>query len=406
MSKSFQFASISHELRSAIANIAQLADQLSKSKQYDDALVNQIQLSSSFLLRVVESVIDEDRNLSIRNVKIDKILEEVMSIRAQNGIPLEVWVQPNVPRTLELCDIVVSRIIRNLIQNIDSHSGASRAHMDVSIDGNVLVISIRDNGNGISLDMRRRLFSPKSDSEVGHGIGLFLCALIAQKAGAELNCVNPEPGRCTFELRVPFVSNATITPSFTPISIAPDLSSEAQIQIDMLIQRFDLDVKQETVFPQFDWINQKLVLRMSESEVHYLQDYPYFSHFYALLNQKREIKPQGRHWLVVEDDPIVMQVTTLMMKSKGLLFSKAFSSEQCKSSVDDGIDVILMDVFLSGESGVELAQELRETGFNGLIVGMSAESKVLEDHSVFDLTILKPLSLASLNSLMKQIEAW
>ena len=90
------------------------------------------------------------------------------------------------------------------------------------------------------------------------------------------------------------------------------------------------------------------------------------------------------------------------MKTKGLLFSKAFSSEQCKSSVDEGIDVILMDVFLSGESGVELAQELRETGFNGLIVGMSAESKVLEDHSVFDLTILKPLSLASLNALMKQ----
>ena len=125
MSKSFQFASISHELRSAIANIAQLADQLSKLKQYDDSLVNQIQLSSSFLLRVVESVIDEDRNLNVRKVRIDKIIEEVMSIRAHDAIPLEVWVQPDVPITLELCDIVVSRVLRNLIQNIDSHSGAS-----------------------------------------------------------------------------------------------------------------------------------------------------------------------------------------------------------------------------------------------------------------------------------------
>ena len=138
MSKSFQFASISHELRSAIANIAQLADQLSKLKQYDESLVNQIQLSSSFLLRVVESVIDEDRNLNVREVRIDKIIEEVMSIRAQDAIPLEVWVQPDVPMALELCDIAVSRILRNLIQNIDSHSGASHAEVHVSVEADAL----------------------------------------------------------------------------------------------------------------------------------------------------------------------------------------------------------------------------------------------------------------------------
>ena len=112
----------------------------------------------------------------------------------------------------------------------------------------------------------------------------------------------------------------------------------------------------------------------------------------------------SRHGEDVEDDPIVMQVTALMMKSKGLRVSKAKTSEECKNTITSGIDVVLMDVFLSGESGVELAQELRKSGYRGLIIGMSAESKALEDIAIFDKTILKPLSLESLNTLMKQIE--
>ena len=146
------------------------------------------------------------------------------------------------------------------------------------------------------------------------------------------------------------------------------------------------------------------MLCLDEDDSHQLRDYPYFTHLAALLNQRREVQPQGRHWLVVEDDPIVMQVTALMMKSKGLLVSKAKTSEECKNTITSGIDVVLMDVFLSGESGIDLAQELRKSGYRGLIIGMSAESKALEDSGIFDKTILKPLSLESLNTLMTQIE--
>ena len=110
----FQFASISHELRSALANIAQLADQLSSRKEYDDGVVNQIKLSSSFLLRIVEGVIDEDRNLTVRKASLDKMIEEVVSIRASDNVPLDIWISPDVPLVVELCDIVVSRIIRIL----------------------------------------------------------------------------------------------------------------------------------------------------------------------------------------------------------------------------------------------------------------------------------------------------
>ena len=206
MSTSFQFASISHELRSALANIAQLADQLSNAKEYDDGLVSQIKLSSSFLLRIVEGLIDEDRNLKVREASLDKMIEEVVSTRTSDDVQLDIWISPDVPLVMELCDIVVSRIIRNIIHNTDSHSGASKAELRVEIQSDMLVIRLKDDGYGIDLDKRGQLFSPLNDTEIGHGIGLFLCALLAEKAGGQLICVNPEAGHCTFELKTPFKS--------------------------------------------------------------------------------------------------------------------------------------------------------------------------------------------------------
>ena len=44
-------------------------------------------------------------------------------------------------------------------------------------------------------------------------------------------------------------------------------------------------------------------------------------------------------------------------------------------------------MYLSGESGIESAQELREVGYEGVIVGMSAEPKALDDKPAFDRTL-------------------
>ena len=60
-------------------------------------------------------------------------------------------------------------------------------------------------------------------------------------------------------------------------------------------------------------------------------------------------------------------------------------------------------LFIRKESGIDLAQELRKSGYRGLIIGMSAGSRY-RDGGIFDKTILKPLSLESLNTLMTQMK--
>ena len=405
MSKSVQFASISHELRSALANIAQLSEQLSHLKQYDENIVNQIKLSSSFLLRIVEGVVDEDRSLIIREASLDKIIEEIVSIRRSGGPQLDIWIDSDVPFVMELCDIVVSRVLRNIIQNVDSHSGASRAELRARIEAGMLVIVLTDDGCGIASDIRHRLFSPLEGSESGHGIGLFLCALLAEKAGGQLRCTNPEAEHCTFELRIPFQS--TEKPLMQRNIFTEGLAAPFDNQISMMAHRFGWKLVSGLGYPRFVLNEEEQLTLQHKNQSVVLRGYPYFSHVHALLEQDDSTmvsSKKERYWLVVEDDPIVMQVTALMMKSKGLTFNKARSAAECMAMLNSQMNVILLDVFLAGESGIELARKLREQGYQGLIVGMSAEEKVLENVVEFDITILKPLSLGALNTLIQQID--
>ena len=406
MSKSVQFASISHELRSALANIAQLSEQLSQLQQYDENMVHQIKQSSEFLLRVVEGVIDEDRSLIIREASLDKIIEEIVSIRSASGPQLDIWIDPSVPIIMALCDIVVSRVIRNIIQNIDSHSGASKAELRATIEAEMLVIVIKDNGCGIASEIRHRLFSPLEEAKTGHGIGLFLCSLLADKAGGHLKCIDPEAEHCTFELRVPFKSDQAPL-SRKDIFVDRVLPKPFLNQVRMIAHRFGWELMSRSGYPRFALNEEGQLMLQHKNKSVVLRGKPYFSHARAIIEQEYEMERSSkkeRHWLIVEDDPVVMQVTALMMKAKGFRFSKATSSLECKAHLASGVDVILMDVFLSGESGAELAQELRKEGYEGIIIGVSAEPKALDDTQVFDMTILKPLSLATLNALVNQLD--
>ena len=103
---------------------------------------------------------------------------------------------------------------------------------------------IKDNGNGISQDMRKERAIQK-DAEVKMELDC-LCALIAQKAGGEVQCAHPEAGDCT--LSFGFRSNHLAAHSCRQkwfISIGTP--SAVRSSINMLKQRFALKLIKETV---------------------------------------------------------------------------------------------------------------------------------------------------------------
>jgi two-component system, NtrC family, C4-dicarboxylate transport sensor histidine kinase DctB len=83
----------------------------------------------------------------------------------------------------------LEQVFVNLIQNaIDAMGDGGRIDIDVGVADQMVTIRIRDDGPGLSADVRERLFQPFTTSKVdGLGLGLVICRDIIADFGGELN---------------------------------------------------------------------------------------------------------------------------------------------------------------------------------------------------------------------------
>jgi signal transduction histidine kinase len=84
------------------------------------------------------------------------------------------------------------RVAQEAISNSVKHGKASQVVLRLETDGEQLVLTVRDNGMGISSDKKQQ-----------HGLGLRIMAYRAQKIGGTLHVVPAEEGgtlvRCSFK---------------------------------------------------------------------------------------------------------------------------------------------------------------------------------------------------------------
>ena len=67
-----------------------------------------------------------------------------------------------------------------------------------------LVVKIADRGEGISKELRERLFVPKkSGKDQGTGIGLVISAQLARQIGGELQLLETDESGTTFSVNLP-----------------------------------------------------------------------------------------------------------------------------------------------------------------------------------------------------------
>lgn len=90
----------------------------------------------------------------------------------------------------------LEQVFVNLIQNaLDAMSDGGRIDIDVRVADQLTTISIRDNGPGISADVRQRLFQPFTTSKDDSlGLGLVICRDIIAGFGGELNLMPCQSG--------------------------------------------------------------------------------------------------------------------------------------------------------------------------------------------------------------------
>lgn len=145
---------------------------------------------------VVFGVIQQVRSMSyllhppmLDEIGLKSALEWYLDgLSKRSGIELEIEIQPaTFPRFSAELETTIFRIVQEALTNILRHSGATRASVSLFGDTDQLVLSVQDNGKGISEQVMQ--FRPE---RMGVGIGGMRQRV--KQLGGELRIVNTHPG--------------------------------------------------------------------------------------------------------------------------------------------------------------------------------------------------------------------
>ena len=198
-------AAIAHEIRNPITAAKSLVQQLGEDAGDVDqeefarvavAELERVERSISHLLRYAR---EEETRIS--EVVMEDILEsaiETFRDRASRG-GIDIIRQYDVDGRLEGDPEQLRRVVINLVTNaIDALEECEvdrpeiRVTMGENLAGTEVWVRIADNGNGIDLDSRDRIFDPFYTSrENGTGLGLALCRKIVDKHHGTIEVVSP-----------------------------------------------------------------------------------------------------------------------------------------------------------------------------------------------------------------------
>lgn len=217
-------ATMSHELRTplnAIINYAQMleeemADRAIEAPRED---AQRIERAGRHLLDVINDVLDvakiENRELQLEwdetelAALVDEAVDTVRDLAGKRGNRLAANVDPSIGR-ISTAPLRLRQALINLMSNACKFTEDGEIAVSASLDGDELVLAVRDTGVGMAEADLQRIFEPfvqldNSDSRRadGTGLGLFITRNIVQSLGGRIE-VKSGPGEgSTFALRLP-----------------------------------------------------------------------------------------------------------------------------------------------------------------------------------------------------------
>ena len=199
--------SVQHILRGAKPDLARADHNLT-------TLVSEIDAAGNIVRRIREFL---QRGPLMGDVDVRGLLEDVLVLVDQEAVSaevrIEVVVEDGLP-PLRGDRGQLEQVLLNLVRNsIDAILGAQRRAGQIRLAArrssrpSDVLISVRDNGPGVSADMAGRLFEPLATSKRdGLGLGLSICETIAAAHGGRIWLETTGAGATEFRLTVPFKS--------------------------------------------------------------------------------------------------------------------------------------------------------------------------------------------------------
>jgi signal transduction histidine kinase len=228
-------SAVTHELRTPLTTFRLYTEMLGQGMVADEGrrreYLRTLAAEADRLSHLVENVLSYARlergppPSHHENVTLSQILARVtprLAARAgQAGMELAVVASPATAEATVQADVsAVEQILFNLVDNACKYAAGAtdrRIHVDAEVNGNQVLLRVRDHGPGLDRAALRRLFQPfnKSAHEAaksapGVGLGLALSRRYAQAMGGELTLERSGDGGAAFTLRLVCPPAATV----------------------------------------------------------------------------------------------------------------------------------------------------------------------------------------------------
>jgi PAS domain S-box-containing protein len=371
--KSQFLANMSHEIRTPMTAILGFSDLLREPDlpaEEQHQCVDGIHRNAKLLLQLINDILDLSK-IEAGKVSVDlapcsprQVVDDVAAMlserAAQKGLELQVHCEPGVRATIRTDPLRLRQVLVNLIGNAIKFT--ERGHVRVSLrhehqEGRrQLAIDVADTGIGIPADKMSALFQPFSQVDAsatrrygGTGLGLALSQRLARALGGDIRGVSREGQGSTFTLTL-------------HLDTAPE---------DLL--------GPPTPTPQ---------------------------------GETREATPGlvGR-LLLVEDDPEVQLLMAHLFRRLNVEADVAGNGEtgcqRARTSLLEGrpYDLILMDVQMPVLDGLQATRRLRQEGWTGPIVALTAHAMTGDRQKCLeagcDDYLSKPVAQSTLHALLE-----
>ncbi|MDM8561389.1 response regulator [Candidatus Parabeggiatoa sp. HSG14] len=334
----------SHELRTPINGIIGIADSMidgATGKLPTTAVENlsMIVFSGKRLSNLVNDILDfsklKHKNivLQIKPIEI-KVVVDVVLILSQpligsNNIQLINNIEDNPP--VDADENRMQQILHNLISNAIKFTDSGTVKIYSAICNNFLMISVSDTGVGIPVDKVDTVFTPfeQGDGSIareygGTGLGLSITKQLIELHGGEI--------------QIQSIQGKGTTVSFTlPLSktLIADYTSDLVTMLNRARDLKPVELKIESEDEELEKINSNIATNKNESF----------------------------HVLIVDDDPINLQVLENQLRLENYAITRALSGKEALNAVKSGTPfaIILLDIMMPKMSGLEVCKIIRET---------------------------------------------
>ena len=352
-SKSIFVANMSHEIRTPMTAILGYADVLIRDtdEREEEKLrhLQTIKRNGNFLLEIINDILDiskiEAGRLEIQPHRFSpvRLLEEVVSVmqvRTEHR-PLQLRTEflTRVPRIVRSDRRLIKQILINLVGNALKFTEEGEVVAELQFDPqkpDALTFRVRDTGCGIEEAKLKRLFTPfvQGDASVtrrfgGSGLGLAISNRLAEALGGSVE-VKSEVGKgSTFSCHI------QIEPSFSGDLITPQIFDEAE-EVDA------------SAIPEDRYDDDEIVLNCTA--------------------------------LVVDDSDDIRYLSRRLLSNAGVKVFEAVDGLEALDHVRDGKergetpDVVLLDMQMPRMDGYRAARSLREMGYEGPIIALTADA--------------------------------